>query len=98
MFVNLIRFPAVRSGREDEFLAWFERSSKVYREFPGFVSRRLLRSADGRYAAVVEHDSEATFMAMHTSPERAALWAEVEPLLEGNPEPSFFQVVHEARA
>lgn len=98
MFLNLVRFPAVRSGREDDFLAWFEESNDVYRTFPGFVSRRLLRSADGSYAAVVEHQSEATFMAMHTSSDRAAMWEKVEPLIEGRPEPGFFEVVAVARA
>ena len=61
------------------------------------VSRQLLRSNDDSYAATVKHESESTFMAMHTSPERAATWGEVEPLLEDRPEPAFFQVVEEAR-
>jgi antibiotic biosynthesis monooxygenase (ABM) superfamily enzyme len=93
MFVNLIRFPALREGQEAAFVEWFKRSNDIYRGFPGFVSRRLLHSRDGSYAAVVEHASESTFMAMHTSPEREALWGEVEPLLQGQPEPSFFELV-----
>ncbi len=96
MFVNLVRFPALVEGREAAFVEWFEHSNIVYLEFPGFVLRRLLRAADGSYAAVVEHESEATFMAMHTSPERQRMWDEVEPLLEGLPEPAFFDVVDEA--
>ena len=56
MFVNLVRFPPVLEGHEAAFLEWFKRSNDVYREFPGFVSRRLQRAADGRYAAVVEHE------------------------------------------
>jgi hypothetical protein len=63
-------------------MEWFQRSNKVYQDFPGFVSRRLLRSTDGSYAAIVEHEGETTFMAMHTSPERETMWAEVEPLLQ----------------
>jgi len=98
MFVNLIRFPALHPGREEAFLEWFKRSNRVYRDFPGFRSRRLLRAADGSYAAVVEHESEQTFMAMHTSPERAGLWADVEPLVQERPQPAFYDVVEEARA
>jgi antibiotic biosynthesis monooxygenase (ABM) superfamily enzyme len=97
MFVNLVRFPPLQEGREAAFVEWFKASNNVYRDFPGFISRRLLRSRDGSYAALVEHESEATFMAMHTSPEREAMWAEVEPLLQGGPEPAFFEVVEEAR-
>lgn len=93
MFVNLVRFPALVEGHEAAFVEWFKRSNKIYQDFPGFVSRRLLRSTDGSYAAIVEHESEATFMAMHTSPERETMWAEVEPLLQGRPEPAFFDVV-----
>lgn len=95
MFVNLVRFPALVEGQEAAFVEWFAHSNKVYRDFPGFVLRRLLHSTDGSYAAVVEHESEATFMAMHTSPERQRMWDEVEPLLRGRPEPAFFEVVDE---
>lgn len=98
MFVNLVRFPAPAAGAEAAFVEWFKHSNTIYREFPGFVSRRLLRAADGSYAAVVEHESDTTFIAMHTSPERQRMWDEVEPLLQGRPEPAFFDVVDEARA
>lgn len=48
--------------------------------------------APGR-AAVVEHESYETFMAMHTSPVQAEAGNQVMPLLEGSPTPSFFEVV-----
>lgn len=35
---------------------------------------------------------------MHTSPDRETMWGEVEPLIEGRPEPAFIEVVEEARA
>lgn len=98
MFVNLVRFPPLRQGREAAFVEWFQRSNKTYADFSGFVSRTLLRAADGSYAAVVEHASEQTFMVMHTSPERAELWAQVEPLLQARPEPSFYEVIEETHA
>ena len=47
----------------------------------------------GRYAAIVEHESEATFMAMHLSDARQEAWRRVEPLLTGSPTPHFYTVV-----
>lgn len=95
MFINLIEFPPVNAGKDREFREWFEWSNRVYARFAGFSSRRLLKANDeaGGYWAIVEHESEATFMAMHTSPERAEVWAKVEPLLAGKPTPRFFDVV-----
>jgi hypothetical protein len=45
------------------------------------------------YAAIVEHENEKTFMAMHLSDERQKAWAKVEPLLDGGPAPRFYEVV-----
>jgi hypothetical protein len=45
-----------------------------------------------RYAAVVEHESKETFMAMHLSDERQMLFKKVETLIEGMPEPHFYEV------
>ncbi len=94
MFVNLIRFPAVKKGKEDEFVKWFEWSNTVYEKFDGFISRRLLKPTKGRrnYIGIVEHKTEETFMAMHLSDERQKAWAKVEPLLDGTPTPSFYEV------
>lgn len=47
----------------------------------------------GNYAAIVEHESEDSFMAMHLSKERQKAWEKVEPLLEGHPQPGFYDVI-----
>ena len=95
MFVNIVEFPPLKPGADAAFRQWFQESNAVYQRFDGFVSRRLLKATNegGGYAAIVEHASEATFMAMHTSPERQTLWANVAPLLEGSPKPAFYDVV-----
>lgn len=95
MFVNVVEFPPLAEGRDAEFRAWFEWSTTVYAGFEGFVSRRLLEDTEvpGRYAAIVEHESEATFMAMHLSDARQEAWQRVEPLLTGPPAPHFYTVV-----
>lgn len=72
MFVNIVEFPPIVPGKEQQFEDWFTWSNSLYETFPGFVSRRLLKptSADGPYLGIVEHESEETFMAMHTSETR----------------------------
>jgi antibiotic biosynthesis monooxygenase (ABM) superfamily enzyme len=82
VFVNVVEFPPVAEGRDVDFRAWLEWTNSVYAEFDGSVSRRLLEDTKvpGRYAAIVEHESEATFMAMHLSDARQEAWKRAEPL------------------
>ena len=65
----------------------------LFAKHQGF-SRTLLKSTEGagRYAAVVEHESKETFMAMHLSDDREALFKKVETLIDGMPEPHFYCV------
>lgn len=95
MFVNIIEFPPIKRGKDEEFREWFAWSNSVYEKFNGFISRRLLKPTRGKknYAAIVEHENEDTFMAMHTSEERQKAWEKVEPLLEGAPVPDFYNVI-----
>lgn len=95
MLVNIVKFPPIATGREDDFEAWFEWSNELYARFEGFLSRRLLKPLDGGgpYVGIVEHESHETFMAMHTSAERQTARARVDDLFEGRPEPRFYEVV-----
>jgi len=93
LFVNIVEFPPIKKGKDKEFREWFKESNAVYAKYEGFISRRLLVSEEGNYAAIVEHKSKETFMKMHKSKERDALFARVAPLYEGRPKPSFYEVV-----
>lgn len=94
MFVNIVEFPPIKKGKDGEFRKWFSWSNSVYEKFDGFISRRLLKPIKGgNYAAIVEHESEETFMAMHTSDERQEAWDKVESLLDGSPTPHFYDVI-----
>jgi len=99
VFVNIIEFPPIKKGKEEEFKKWFEWSNTVYEKFEGFISRRLLKPTKGKrkYAAIVEHESEKTFMEMHLSDDRQKAWAKVEPLLGGTPTPYFYEVIITSR-
>jgi hypothetical protein len=47
----------------------------------------------GNYAAVVEHESQETFLAMHNSPAHDEASKLLGPLFEGKPSPQFFEVI-----
>jgi quercetin dioxygenase-like cupin family protein/heme-degrading monooxygenase HmoA len=93
-FVNLITFPPLKPGKDGEFREWFRHSNEIFSGHQGFISRTLLTAMEGtnRYTAVVEHESKETFMAMHLSDDRQALFKKVETLIEGMPEPNFYVV------
>jgi len=95
MFVNIVQFPPIRKGKDEDFKKWFAWSNTVYGKFDGFISRRLLKPTKGKknYAAIVEHESEETFMSMHLSDERQTAWEKVEPFLDGSPTPGFYEVI-----
>lgn len=95
IFVNIINFPPVKSGKDAEFLHWFQWSNEVYARHKGFISRTLLKSTEGApaYVGIVEHESKETFMAMHLSKDREEAFKRVEPLLERKPTPNFYEVV-----
>ena len=94
MFFNIVQFPKIKEAKDAEFRQWFVDSNLDFAKHPGFIRRILLRTRDGEnYVAVVEHESHETFMAMHTSPTQAGLRQRVQPLFEGNPKPSFYDVV-----
>jgi heme-degrading monooxygenase HmoA len=96
MFVNLVKFPSSREGKDTQFREWFAWSNKKFTTHKGFISRRLLKPMKGgNYAAIVEHESFDTFMAMHTSPTQAEARKRVDPLFDGNPTPEFYEVIIE---
>ena len=62
--------------------------------YKGFIRRQLLKPRQGgNYAAIVEHESYATFQAMHASPSQAEASTRVQPLFDGEPKPEFYEVL-----
>lgn len=96
MFVVIINFPRITEGKDAEFREWFAWSNKEFVNYKGFISRRLLKPIkSGNYAAIVEHESRETFMAMHNSPSHDEAGKRVAPLFDGNPTPQFYEVITE---
>ena len=94
MFVNIVHFPKIKEGKDRNSGSGSPNFNRAYAEHRGFVRRILLQPQNGgNYVAIVEHESQETFMAMHTSSTQAALRLRVEPLFEGSPRPAFYDVV-----
>ncbi len=93
MFINIVEYPPIKKEKEQEFREWFRGSSAVFSKFEGFVSRKLLVSDTGAYAAIVEHQSKDTFMKMRNSREHAAIHAKGIALMDGEAKPSFYTLV-----
>jgi heme-degrading monooxygenase HmoA len=94
MFVVLISFPPIKSGKDAEFKEWFASSNADFSKFKGFIRRRLLKPLEkGNYAAIVEFENKDAFTAMHSSPPHDKAGARVRPLFDGNPSPNFYEVV-----
>ena len=80
---------------EDDFKNWFSESNKVLSNFPGFVSRRFLKSNDGSYRIIVEHESKETFIKMHQSPEHEKLHPKGHSFMSADPVRKTFTVAAE---
>jgi len=94
MFVVIINFPPIKAGKDAEFQEWFKWSNKEFAKQKGLINRRLLKPIKGgNYAAVVEHESNETFMSMHKSPVHDEAGKRVGALLDGHPTPQFYEVI-----
>ena len=94
MFAVIINFPSIKEGKDAEFREWFAWTNKEFANYKGFIGRRLLKPVKGgNYAAIVEHESQETFMAMQDGPAHAEAGKRVGPLLNGSPTPQFYDVI-----
>jgi heme-degrading monooxygenase HmoA len=94
MFIVIISFPSIKNGKDAEFQKWFASPNQTFRNFSGFISRRLLKSLKGgNYAAIVEFENQAAFQAMHSSSEHDEAGVQVRPLFDGTPTPTFYEVI-----
>ncbi len=94
MFVAIISFPPIRAGKDAEFLEWFAWTNREFSTQKGFIRRRFLKPLQGGdYAAVVEHESPETFMAMHSSPMHGEAEKRLRAVLDGHPTPRFYEAV-----
>lgn len=95
MFIALIRFPEVPVDRDADFQAWFAWSNRELAGADGLRSRRLLRTAEGQYAGLVEYESLASFAAMHAAPVVTQIQARLHEIVPVPPQATEFEVLSE---
>ena len=95
MFIALVRFPDLPTDRESDFEEWFAWSNQQLAGAEGLHSRRLLRTDRGSYCALVEHDSAATFHAMHSTPVVAKIQHRLGQIVPEPPQATHYEVVSE---
>ena len=82
----------LKEGMEDDFKTLFSESNKILSSFPGFVSRRFLKSIDGTYRIIVEHETKETFMTMIQSPEHQEFHPKLHSFMSTEPMKKLFTV------
>jgi heme-degrading monooxygenase HmoA len=94
MFINIMQYPPIPTDQEEKFRQWFKWTNQEYAKQPGFISRRLLKARkQGTYAAIVEHESYDTFLAMHKSPTQAIAHERLSSILDGGPTAQFYELI-----
>lgn len=81
----LIATAKIRPGREDDFAAWKGRHDAAVAAFPGFNSSDIMPPGehDGAWTILLNFDSREHLAAWEQSGERAAILAELTPLMTG---------------
>lgn len=93
MFIAIINFP-IKPDKANEFIEWFNLSSKKFENHKGLIRRRLLKPLnDGPFIMIIEHESEETFAAGHSHPDHIEAENQLPPLLNGIPKPQFYDIV-----
>ena len=85
----------LKEDAEDDFKTLFSESNKILSPFPGFVSRRFLKSNDGSYRIIVEHETKETFMTMIQSPEHQEFHLKLHSFMSVEPVKKIFTVAAE---
>ena len=80
----------LKEGAENDFKSLFSESNKVLSPFHGFVSRRFLKSPDGSYRIIVEHETQETFMTMIQSPEHQQFHPKLHSFMSTEPVKKMF--------
>jgi len=94
MFVAIINFPPIKEGKDAEFREWFAWTNKEFANYEGFIGRRLLKPVRGdTYAAIMEHKSRETFIAMGDSSAHAEAGKRAALLFDGQPTVQFYEVI-----
>ena len=95
MIIGIVNFPAVKPGREKDFLDWFSWSNLHFAEQQGFISRRLIKliGEPEKYAAIIEFENAADFSEVARQPFHGESARRLAGLLTAMPKPEIYEEV-----
>lgn len=92
MYIALIDIE-LKDNKESEFKTWITESNRVLSKFPGFVSRRLVKSDSGKHGLVVEFTDKESHEKIHQTKEHAEIHKQLMSFLAKPPSPNFYHVI-----
>lgn len=92
MYIALIDIE-LKDNKEDEFKAWIAETNKVLSKLPGFVSRRLVKSDNGKYRLIVEFTDKESHVKIHQTKEHDEIHKQLMSFLSKPPLPNFYHVI-----
>lgn len=92
MYIALIDIE-LKDNVEEEFKTWITESNIVLSKFPGFVSRRLVKSDNGKYRLVVEFTDKESHVKLHQTNEHHEIHKQLMSFLKKSPAPTFYHVI-----
>ncbi len=92
MYIVLIDIE-LKDDKEDEFKDWITETNKVLSKFSGFVSRRLVKSDNGKHGLVVEFTDKESHVKIHQTKEHDEIHKQLMNFLKKPPMPKFYHVI-----
>ena len=92
MYIALIDIE-LKDNTEEEFKDWITASNIVLSKFPGFISRRLVKSDNGKYGLVVEFTDKESHVKLHQTNEHGEIHKQLMSFLKKPPVPTFYHVI-----
>ncbi|MBI5146835.1 MAG: antibiotic biosynthesis monooxygenase [Thaumarchaeota archaeon] len=83
----------LKENTEDEFKAWITETNKILSKFPGFVSRRLVKSDNGKHRLIVEFTDKESHVKIHRTKEHDEIHKQLMGFLKKPPLPNFYHVI-----
>jgi heme-degrading monooxygenase HmoA len=92
MYIALIDIE-LKDGMEEEFKTWITSSNMALSKFSGFVSRKLVKSDNGKYGLVVEFTDKESHIKLHQTNEHHEIHKQLMGFLKKPPVPAFYHVI-----
>ena len=90
--IAVIEVP-LKEEKEEEFKNWIHETNLILAKQPGFISRRLGKSKDGKYVIIAEFENEEAHHRIHQTPEHHQISMQLMEFLKQGPSRRFFDII-----